>query len=132
MSKVHVGQLYIDKNGFIRGDYFGVLDVADFASIKAQTQPIAKELRAAGKPVLYLRDYTRAEGMTTPARKALGLNYQTMDYDGIAVFGASHLMEFMVLLISKAIPSRLADIRFFDTEKEAVDFLNNIKRTTIR
>jgi hypothetical protein len=85
---------------------------------------LVQKLRADGRPICYLFDFTNMRGLDISARRGSVEVYKKLDYDYEAVFGASHMVRVMFSLLGK-ISKGLAGMRQFNTEEQAVAYLQS-------
>lgn len=91
--------------------------------ITEQTRSLIAQLRVEHKPVKIMIDVSQVTSQDTGARKAAMKGISTLDYDKMAVFGASvfikHVASFIIQATGKA-----DKVKYFNTQEEAEQWLN--------
>src|SRR5258708_8522416 len=78
-----------EENNIIHSVYHGDQTTATINEIAEAVKPVAVKWRSEGKPVYFLIDSSGIEHQDSGARKAAIDAINTLDYDKMAIFGAS-------------------------------------------
>ncbi len=91
--------------------------------ITEQTRVLTAQLRTEHKPVKIMIDVSQVTSQDTGARKAAMEGISSLDYDKMAVFGASIFIKHVASFIIQA-TGKVDKVKYFNTEEEAVHWLN--------
>lgn len=109
-------------DGIIRFTYHGKQTAETIAESGKELADSIDAQRESGGPILVLVDISDLGGLTTGARfKAIDI-VKAIDFDKMATFGGSPLMQGMNNLVKKAL-KKGDRLGYFQTESEAAEWL---------
>lgn len=116
-------QVFLEENtNILNSIYHGDQTAESINEIAAAAKSIIDDQRKNNKKVFILINVKDIQGQTASARKAALDQLNFLDFDKLAIFGASavikQIVRFLMTLTTKG-----EKVKYFDTEKEARDWL---------
>ncbi len=87
-------------------------------------KPLTVKLRTIGKPVHILIDTSDIRSQDSGARKAALDGLESLDYDKLCIFGGQTIIKYITQFLIQ-VSSKKDKVRYFDTEKDARDWLKS-------
>ena len=115
-------KIWVDQDGLIRATIIGTHNKDDAEKIIEETSKLIKKYKQHSKLLI---DMTKTGRPTSKARKlhANNMKEQANHFKKTALFGASAMNRVMANFIIKA-SGRGDKVRYFNTEREAISWLN--------
>lgn len=111
-----------EENSVIYSIYHGAQTAQAIEEITHAVEPVIMGWRKKGKPVCILIDARDIQSQDAGARKAAITGIDALDYDKMAIFGASlfikHVAQFLL-----AVAKKQERVQYFDTEEQAREWL---------
>lgn len=124
----YLNQVRLNSDDLIEVIYKGDQTAETVIAANEAGRMLADRLRRRGAPVLVLANLQGVGRSDVNARRATALALKKFDYDRIAVYGASTVVEKTAGLLIRAV-KKAEKIRLFPARKAAVDWLFNVSST---
>ncbi len=125
----HLNQVRLNGDDLIEIVYRGDQTAETVAAVNQTGLVLADRLRRRGAPVLVLANLQYVGNSDVYARRTTATALKKFDYDKIAVFGASKIVEKTAGLVIRAVQKE-KKIRLFPSRQAAVSWLFNLAVTT--